>query len=94
MFSEVVPSTITAAEVREKDPQALVLSGGPSSVYAEDAPQLDPEIFELGLPIFGICLGHQMLALALGARAVALGRHLRAARAGRCPRRSSAVNRH
>ena len=53
VFSEVVPSTITADEVRAKDPQALILSGGPSSVYEEGAPQLDPEIFELGLPIFG-----------------------------------------
>ena len=68
VFSEVVPSTITAAEVREKNPQALVLSGGPSSVYAEGAPQLDPEIFELGLPIFGICYGFQVMTQALGGR--------------------------
>lgn len=68
VFSEVVPSTITAAEVREKNPQALVLSGGPSSVYAEGAPQLDPEIFELGLPIFGICYGFQVMTQALGGK--------------------------
>lgn len=73
MFSEVVPSTITAAEVREKDPQALVLSGGPSSVYAEDAPQLDPEIFELGLPIFGICYGFQIMTQALGGKVAKTG---------------------
>ena len=66
VFSEVVPSTITAAEVREKDPQALILSGGPSSVYEEGAPQLDQEIFELGLPIFGICYGFQIMTQALG----------------------------
>ena len=57
---------ITAAEVREKDPQALILSGGPSSVYEEGAPQLDQEIFELGLPIFGICYGFQAMVQALG----------------------------
>ncbi|MBC3179020.1 glutamine-hydrolyzing GMP synthase [Corynebacterium lujinxingii] len=73
VFSEVVPSTITAAEVREKDPQALVLSGGPSSVYAEDAPQLDPEIFELGLPIFGICYGFQIMTQALGGKVAKTG---------------------
>ena len=66
VFSEVVPHTITAAEVKAKDPVALVLSGGPSSVYAEGAPSLDPEIFDLGLPMFGICYGFQMMARALG----------------------------
>lgn len=68
MFSEVVPSTITAAELKEKDPAALVLSGGPSSVYEEGAPQLDPAIFELGLPIFGICYGFQVMTQALGGK--------------------------
>lgn len=66
VYSEVVPSTITAEEVRGKDPVALILSGGPSSVYEEGAPQLDPGIFELGLPIFGICYGFQVMTQALG----------------------------
>ncbi len=66
MYSEVVPSTITAAELKAKDPVALVLSGGPSSVYADGAPHLDPEVFELGLPIFGICYGFQLMTQALG----------------------------
>ncbi len=65
MYSEVVPHTITAAEVRAKNPAALVLSGGPASVYAEDAPSLDPEVFELGLPVFGICYGFQSMTRAL-----------------------------
>ena len=73
VFSEVVPSTITAAEVREKHPQALILSGGPSSVYAEGAPQLDAEIFELGLPIFGICYGFQIMTRALGGEVAETG---------------------
>nr|WP_256478154.1 glutamine-hydrolyzing GMP synthase [Corynebacterium stercoris] len=66
VYSEVVPSTITAAELKEKDPVALVLSGGPSSVYEPGAPQLDPEIFSLGLPIFGICYGFQVMTRSLG----------------------------
>ncbi|PFG27167.1 glutamine-hydrolyzing GMP synthase [Corynebacterium renale] len=74
VYSEVVPHTITAAEVKEKNPVALVLSGGPSSVYAEGAPQLDQEIFELGLPIFGICYGFQMMTKALGGTVEATGK--------------------
>ena len=73
VFSEVVPSTITADEVRAKDPQALILSGGPSSVYEEGAPQLDPEIFELGLPIFGICYGFQLMTRTLGGEVAQTG---------------------
>ena len=66
VYSEVVPSTITADELKAKDPAALVLSGGPSSVYEDGAPQLDPAIFDLGLPIFGICYGFQAMTRALG----------------------------
>ncbi|QQU84912.1 MULTISPECIES: glutamine-hydrolyzing GMP synthase [Corynebacterium] len=73
VYSEVVPSTITAEELKAKDPVALVLSGGPSSVYAEGAPQLDPEIFELGLPIFGICYGFQVMTQALGGEVAKTG---------------------
>jgi GMP synthase (glutamine-hydrolysing) len=66
VYSEIVPHTITAAEVRELDPVAIILSGGPSSVYADDAYPLDPEILELGIPVLGICYGHQLLAQQLG----------------------------
>lgn len=66
VFSEIVPSTITAAEVRIKNPSAIILSGGPSSVYAQDAPKMDVEIFTLGIPTFGICYGFQAMAAALG----------------------------
>ncbi|CAM3040011.1 glutamine-hydrolyzing GMP synthase [Tsukamurella hominis] len=66
IYSEVVPHTITAEEVRAKNPAAIVLSGGPASVYAEDAPNLDPAVFDLGVPVFGICYGFQMMARALG----------------------------
>jgi GMP synthase (glutamine-hydrolysing) len=66
VYSEIVPSTITAAQVREKNPSAIILSGGPSSVYAENAPQFDAAILKLGIPVFGICYGFQVMAAALG----------------------------
>ncbi|CAB4334847.1 unannotated protein [freshwater metagenome] len=65
VFSEIVPSTITAAEIVAKNPEAIILSGGPSSVYAEGAPKVDPSIFALGIPTFGICYGFQTMAAAL-----------------------------
>jgi len=66
VFSEIVPSSITAAEVKAKAPSAIILSGGPSSVYAENAPKVDAAIFSLGIPVFGICYGFQAMAAALG----------------------------
>ena len=66
VYSEIVPCDITADEVREMAPSALILSGGPASVYAEDAPTVDPAIYELGLPILGFCYGHQVTAATLG----------------------------
>src|SRR5690606_4164170 len=66
VYSEIVPHSITAAEVRERRPAAIVLSGGPRSVHVEGAPRLDPEIYELGIPILGICYGAQLVAQQLG----------------------------
>ncbi|CAN5309692.1 glutamine-hydrolyzing GMP synthase [soil metagenome] len=66
VFSEVIPHTTTVEEIKAKDPQAIVLSGGPASVYADGAPQLDPALFDLGVPVFGICYGFQAMAQALG----------------------------
>ncbi len=66
IYSEIVPSTIKAAEVKAKNPSAIILSGGPSSVYAENAPKIDEAIFALGVPIFGICYGFQTMAAVLG----------------------------
>jgi GMP synthase (glutamine-hydrolysing) len=66
VFSEIVPSTITAAEIKAKNPAAIILSGGPSSVYADNAPIIDRSIFDLGIPTFGICYGFQVMAEALG----------------------------
>lgn len=66
VYSEIVPFSITAAEVAARAPKAIVLSGGPSSVYADGAPQIDGGIFSLGIPVFGICYGFQAMAQALG----------------------------
>ncbi|HEY8627424.1 MAG TPA: glutamine-hydrolyzing GMP synthase [Gaiellaceae bacterium] len=68
VFSELVPHDVTAAEVRARNPHALILSGGPASVFAEDAPQMDPELLRLGIPTLGICYGMQLQAQLLGGR--------------------------
>ncbi len=66
VYSEIVPRIITAKEVKDKKPQGIILSGGPKSVFEPGAPTLDPEIYELGIPIFGICYGAQLIAQQLG----------------------------
>lgn len=66
VYSEIVPCDISADEIRAMEPSALILSGGPASVYADDAPSVDPAIFDLGLPILGFCYGHQITAVTLG----------------------------
>jgi len=66
VYSEIVPHTITATEVLAKNPRGIIMSGGPSSVYAEGAPAFDAAIFDLGVPVLGICYGFQVMATALG----------------------------
>ncbi len=66
VYSEIVPHTITAAEVAAMNPRGIVLSGGPSSVYEEGSPTLDPGILQLGIPTLGICYGFQVMAQQLG----------------------------
>jgi GMP synthase (glutamine-hydrolysing) len=68
VYSEIVPHTITASEVTALNPAAIILSGGPASVYEKDSPKLDAKILELGIPILGICYGFQILAQSLGGR--------------------------
>ncbi len=68
IYSEIVPHTITAEEIKAIAPAAIILSGGPSSVYEPGSPQLDPEILELGIPTLGICYGFQVLAQTLGGK--------------------------
>ena len=66
VYSEVIAHTASVDEIKARNPRAIVLSGGPASVYADGAPQLDPAIFDLDVPVFGICYGFQAMALALG----------------------------
>ena len=66
VYSEIVPHDVPAAELAARGPAGIVLSGGPASVYEPDGPQVDPAIFDLGVPVLGICYGHQLMAQALG----------------------------
>jgi GMP synthase (glutamine-hydrolysing) len=66
VYSEIVPHTMPVAQMLARDPAAIVLSGGPSSVYELGAPQVDPAIFAAGVPVFGICYGFQAMAQSLG----------------------------
>jgi GMP synthase (glutamine-hydrolysing) len=66
VYSEIVPHTMSAAQMLARSPKAIILSGGPQSVYAPGAPRLDDGIFDVDVPVFGICYGFQAMALALG----------------------------
>jgi GMP synthase (glutamine-hydrolysing) len=66
VYSEIVPHTITAEEIKRRKPAGVILSGGPKSVHVDGAPMLDPEVYETGVPVFGICYGAQLVALQLG----------------------------
>ena len=68
VYSEIVPCDSTVEEIKAANPDALILSGGPASVYADDAPNVDPGIYEMGLPILGFCYGHQITAVTLGGK--------------------------
>ena len=66
VYSEIVPHSMPVAEILARQPKAVILSGGPSSVYAEGAPGLDPALFDAGVPVFGMCYGFQLMAQGLG----------------------------
>ena len=96
VYCEIVRHDISVEQIRRRDPRGLILSGGPSSVYEAGAPRCDERLFELGLPILGICYGMQLACQALGGRvenapAREYGRSsLRVDRRGRAVRGNSA----
>jgi GMP synthase (glutamine-hydrolysing) len=66
VYSEIVPPTMSVAEIRERAPRGIIFSGGPKSVHEVPAPSIDPDVYELGIPILGLCYGAQLMALQLG----------------------------
>jgi GMP synthase (glutamine-hydrolysing) len=73
VYSEIVPHDLPAAELKGRRPAGIVLSGGPASVYELGAPSVDDEVFRLGVPVLGICYGHQLMSRALGGEVAATG---------------------
>jgi GMP synthase (glutamine-hydrolysing) len=74
VYSEIVPHTITADELRAREPKGVIFSGGPASVHAEGAPSIDRAIYDAGIPLLGICYGGQLLARDLGGTVAKTGR--------------------
>ncbi len=74
VYSEVVPHTMPASEILARNPRALILTGGPSSVYADGAPALDSALLSAGVPVFGMCYGFQAMAQSLGGTVAHTGR--------------------
>ena len=68
VYSEIVPFDITAARAKAYAPKGIILSGGPNSVFEEGAPGIDPAIFDLGVPVLGVCYGMQLMSQALGGK--------------------------
>ena len=68
VYAEVHPYTLSLDKIREMNPKGIIFTGGPNSVYGEDSPRCSAEIFELGIPIMGICYGSQLMAYLLGGK--------------------------
>ncbi|WP_299050770.1 glutamine-hydrolyzing GMP synthase [uncultured Nocardioides sp.] len=73
VYSEIVPHTMPVADMLAREPKAIILSGGPSSVYADGAPGMDDTVFTAGVPVFGMCYGFQLMAQGLGGEVAATG---------------------
>src|SRR5689334_6643992 len=70
VYSEILPFNTTVDAIRRSEPKGIILSGGPDSVYEQGAPACDPRVYELGIPILGVCYGMQLLAKELGGKVV------------------------
>ena len=68
VYSEVVPFNISLEKIKEKNPKGIIFTGGPASVYGEDSPKCAEGIFELGIPVLGICYGMQLMTHTLGGK--------------------------
>lgn len=66
VYCEIVPYTCSIKKIKDKNPEGIIFTGGPNSVYGDNTPKVDKEIFELGIPILGICYGHQLISYTLG----------------------------
>ena len=74
VYSEIVSASISVEEIKARQPKGIIFSGGPKSVYETPAPTIDPGIYELGIPILGLCYGAQLIALQLGGTVSKTGR--------------------
>ena len=70
VYCEILPYTVSIEKIREMNPRGIIFTGGPNSVYDESSPHYTPEVFELGIPVLGICYGCQLMAYSLGGNVV------------------------
>jgi len=68
VYCEIVPYDCSIERIKSKNPKGIIFTGGPNSVYGDDTPKADVEVFELGVPVLGICYGHQFMAHTLGGK--------------------------
>lgn len=72
VYCEIIPYTYSIEKIKEKNPKGIIFTGGPNSVYGENTPTLDEEIFNLNVPVLGICYGDQLMAHLLGEKLILL----------------------